>query len=335
MSDPVLELLAAPPSPSLSVDEHAVYAGGRRRLRRRTLRRTGIGVVSIAGVAAIAFGTLGSGVKNDTLPAGPSPSASSAARVSAELLDGRYAVEVVPVAGKDQPNVIFYSIANGKRTELSGSSANPNVISLGSGIDADGVMLGIAPASATKFTTATGSAKGGMSMDQQPLPGTEYQAIALDFENAADVHEYLDTTWMNSAGEVHAANGKLLQTVTIAGNQTFFVNVYSSRIGVFTSDGSIQVPLKRGPSTTMGYGKKDVGGTWLWRSVSLLPVGSRDVKFTWSDADYTSEVFMHTLSDTKEVVALSDATGNLAKAPKVTVVAWTDAAGTRHTEAVK
>ena len=61
MSDPILELLAAPPSPSMSVDEDAVHAGGRRRLRRRDLRRTGIGVVGVVGAAAVAFAHPGLG----------------------------------------------------------------------------------------------------------------------------------------------------------------------------------------------------------------------------------------------------------------------------------
>ncbi|MEO6020053.1 MAG: hypothetical protein ABIP45_07365, partial [Knoellia sp.] len=150
MSDPVLDLLAAPPSPSMSVDENAVYAGGRRRLRRRALRRTGFGLGAAAAATAVAFAVVGSGVGGEALPAGPSPSASatSSQRVSASLFDGAWSVEVRPGAPADQPNVVFYKGSGATRHELAGSSADPTVISMGTGSGADGIMLGTAPASA-------------------------------------------------------------------------------------------------------------------------------------------------------------------------------------------
>lgn len=74
MSDPILDLLAAPPNPSMSVDEPAVYAGGRRRLRRR---RFVIAVGSAAAALAIAgtVGVLAPRVSDDALPALPTPTA--------------------------------------------------------------------------------------------------------------------------------------------------------------------------------------------------------------------------------------------------------------------
>lgn len=75
MSDPILELLAAPPNPAMSVNEDVVRAGGLRRLRRRTLRRTVVGVTVFIGAAAVAFSALGAGTAHDTLPAFPTPTA--------------------------------------------------------------------------------------------------------------------------------------------------------------------------------------------------------------------------------------------------------------------
>lgn len=339
MSDPVLELLAAPPSPSLSVDEHAVYAGGRRRLRRRTLRRTGIGVVGIVGVAAIAFGALGTGVGTDALPAAPTPTASSSGRVSAELLDGRYAVEVVPGAGKDQPNVIFYAINNGKRTQLAGSSVTPDVVSLGTGSGADGVMLGTAPADLAKSLTITPGAKGGVQQDEAILPGTDYKAIALKFDDPSDVNTYRGMIWMDDAGSgiVRDAMGNRLPSTKLADRDTFFVAPDAKVMGFFTADGGSLKPMAADePMTTLGSGRKDAGGDWQWHSYALLPQGARSIDFTWTGTDYHSQVFVDTLPDGAGVVAFADATGpGAGTGPLVTSVTWVDKAGTRHTEAVK
>lgn len=50
MSDPVLDLLAAPPVPPMAVDEEAIRSGGRRRVRRQRAVRS---VATIAAVGAI------------------------------------------------------------------------------------------------------------------------------------------------------------------------------------------------------------------------------------------------------------------------------------------
>lgn len=338
MSDPILDLLAAPPSPALSVDEQAVYAGGRRRLRRRTLRRTGMGVVGVVGAAAIAFGALGAGIDNDALPSGPSPSASSSAHVSAELFDGTYAVEVIPGAPADQPNVKFYRVENGKRTYLAGSSVTSDVVSLGTGSGADGVMLGTAPADLAKSLTIAPGAKGGMRQDEALLPGTDYKAYALTFDDPSDVEKYTGTIWMDDTGSgvVRDAMGNRLPSVTVAGRDTFFVAREAGVMGAFNPEGGWTKPLASGGlSTTMGTGKKGPsGGSWTWRSVTLLPAGARDVAFTWVNDDYHSQVNLETLPDGEGVVATSDATGpGSGTGPLVTSVTWLDKAGTRHTEA--
>lgn len=332
MSDPILDLLAAPPSPSLSVDENAVYAGGRRRLRRRTLRRTGIGAVGVVGAAAVAFGALGQGVDREALPAGPSPSTSSSTSVTATLLDGRYAVEVLPGAGQDQPNVIFHAIENGTKVRLAASSATSDVVSLGAGSGADGVMLGTAPAGATMLQPVT-ERGGGLSLDQQPLPGTSYQAVALSFENPADVATYVDMVWVNAAGEVRDANGTRLPGTRLSATDTFFVLEQAGEMGVFTVDGARTKPLGQELTTTLGYGGKPEGGDWSWHSVTVLPDGSRDVSFEWADAEgRASDVTLRQVAG--KVVAWADASApGTSTGPRVTSVTWTDTEGTRHTEA--
>lgn len=338
MSDPILELLAAPPSPSLFVDEHAVYAGGRRRLRRRTLRRTGIGVVGVVGAAAIAFGALGTGVDNDALPAGPTPSVSTAGRVSAELLDGRYAVEVIPGAAADQPNVIYYrkQTETGAMIRLAGSDASPEVVSLGSGSGAEGVMLGTAPADLAKSLTVAPGAKGGVQQDEAVLPGTDYKAYALKFDDPTDVENYKGTVWMDDTGSgiVRDAMGNRLPSTKLAGTDTFFVAREAKVIGVFTTDGGSTKPLPAGPAT-MGYGQQDKDGLWSWRSVTLLPTGAHSIDFTWSGDEYHSEVLVEQLPGGEGVVAFADGSAvGTSTGPIVTKVTWTDKAGTRHTESV-
>lgn len=337
MSDPILELLAAPPNPPMSVDEDAVHAGGRRRLRRRTLRRTGIGLVGVVGATAIAFSTLGSGVGGEALPAGPSPTIASGFRVSAELLEGRYAVEVVPDAPSGQPNVIFHSVTNGERQRLAGSDASPDVVSMGTGSGAEGVMLGTAPADAATFLTVTrDGTKGGIQTDQQPLPGTDYQAVALKFDDPKEVDSYVDTIWLDPDGRVHSANGQVLPSTKIADGDTFFVARDSGVMGTFMADGSggSTRPLSGSATTTMGYGLKEDGGDWTWTSVTLLPAGATDVSFTWANAGSTDETA--TFSPEDMTVAWASATApGAGSGPSVTKVSWTDKDGIRHTDAVE
>ncbi|KGN33943.1 hypothetical protein N802_07355 [Knoellia sinensis KCTC 19936] len=339
MPDPILELLAAPPSPSLAVDEDAVYAGGRRRLRRRALRRTGLGVVGVVGAAAITFGALGSGVRNDALPAVPSPSVSVGKPVSATVLDGRYAVEVIPGDTGDQPNVTFYKIEDGKRTQLAQSLVDSTVVSMGTGTGADGVMLGTAPVGLAKSLTSAPEAKGGIQQDDAPLPGTEFKAYALKFDNPADVGTYRDTFWMDDAGSgaVRDGMGNRVLSTRLAETDTFFVDRESGVMGVFTRDGGSMKPLTREEAiTTMGYGQQHDGGDWTWRSVTLLPSEARNIEFSWAADNYHSEVFTESLPNGTEVAAFADATGPGSGAgPRVTKVTWTDEAGVRHTEEVK
>lgn len=331
MPDPILELLAAPPSPSLSVDEQAVYAGGRRRLRRRTLRRSAVGVVGVVGVAAIAFGGLGTGLGTDALPAGPTPTTSASGRVSALVLDGRYEVEVVPGAGKDQPNVIFYSITNGKRNQLAGSSASSDVVSLGTGSGADGVMLGTAPAGATSLVNITRPSTGGLATDQQRLPGTDYQAIALDFEKESDVDGYIDTIWRNAAGEVRNARGDRLPGVAIPGtSELLFIDRANGRFGSFRSDGGVTKPLTEG-NPVLGTGEKSDTDGWKWRSTVVLPRGAHAVSFDWNTGTTSGKVALLPVDD-ETTLATATATAPAGhEGPILRRVNYTDSASEQHT----
>ena len=337
MSDPILELLAAPPSPTMSVDEDAVHAGGRRRLRRRNLRRTGLGAGAAVAAAAIAFTTLGGGLGGEALPAGPPSSVSSGQRVSAALFDGAWSVEVRPGVPADQPNIVFYQGSGGSRQQLAGSSADANVVSMGTGSGAEGVMLGTAPADATAFLTVTrDGTNGGIHSDQQPLPGTDYQAVALKFDDPKEVDRYVDTIWMDGNGRVSSANGVALPSSKIDDGDTFFVARDSGVMGAFMADGSggATRPLSTSATTTMGYGQKADGGDWTWTSVTLLPPGATDVAFTWTNAPSTKEPATSSPDGMTIAWATASAPG-AGSGPTVTSVSWTDEAGTRHTEAVE
>ncbi|GGB72616.1 hypothetical protein N798_11485 [Knoellia flava TL1] len=337
MSDPILELLAAPPSPAMSVDEDAVHTGGRRRLRRRNLRRAGVGAGAAVAAAAIAFTTLGSGLGGEALPAGPSTSVDAGRRVSAALFDGDWSVEVRPGAPADQPNVMFYKGSGTSRQQLAGSSADATVVSMGTGTGADGVMLGTAPADAEQFLTVTrDGTTGGVEQDTKPLPGTDYQAIALRFEVPAQTENYVDTFWTNAVDEVRSARGELLPSVPTNDGDRFFLAREAGTMGVFMADGSggSTRPLTTGESTTMGYGQKPDGGAWSWSSVTLLPEGARDVRLEWANASRTTDVTVRSLGTAE--VAFAKASGpGAGSGPIVTTVSWTDTAGTRHTEAVE
>ncbi len=340
MSDPILELLAPPPSPSLRVDDEAVYAGGRRRVRRRALRRTAAGVAGVVGAAAIAFAALGSGAGRDALPAGPSPSAGAAGRVSADVLDGRYAVEVVPDAPSGQPNVIFHSVKGGERQQLAGSDATPDVVSMGTGSGAEGVMLGTAPADATGFLTVTRdtSGTGGVRTDQQPLPGTDFQAVALDFDDPSGPESYLDTIWLDGEGVVHHATGAVIPSVPVPGSdeRIFVARPMGQLMGVISSSGGSHRLLEQSGITVHGYGDKPDGGPWTWRSSALLATGATDVTFRWSPSYEGGAVSLLPLPDGSGTIATAVATAAAAPAgPSLLEVTWTDEAGTRHTDAVE
>ena len=340
MSDPILELLAAPPNPSMRVDEDAVHAGGRRRVRRRAARRGTLGLMGVVGAAAIAFATLGGGVAGDALPAGPSPSQGSAGRVSADVLDGRYAVEVVPGAPSGQPNVIYYrkQTQTGAMIRLAGSDASPDVVSLGTGSGAEGVMLGTAPADATAFLTVTrDGGGGGVEGDQQPLPGTDYQAVALKFENPAETQGYLDTIWLDGDGVVHHATGEVIPSVPVPGSEDriFVARPQGQLMGVIGAAGGSHRLLQQAGLTALGYGEKLDDGDWTWRSSALLSADARDVAFRWSPSTRGEAVSLLELPDGSGVIATAAATAAATSdGPTLLEVTWTDKAGTRHTDPV-
>ena len=55
MSDPLLELLAAPPAPPMTVDEVAIHRGGRRRVHRRRATRGAVAAVVACGMGGVAW----------------------------------------------------------------------------------------------------------------------------------------------------------------------------------------------------------------------------------------------------------------------------------------
>lgn len=335
MSDPVLELLAAPPNPPMSVDEHSVYAGGRRRLRRRTLRRTAVGVVGVVGVAAIAFGALGAGVDHDALPATPSPSI----RTSAELFDGRFAVGTSDVGGST--SITFSTSVNGGLKFYGATEPVPNAVwffpdgakstlrNMG-----DGVIVGTAPANATAFLTHGMWSKGGSTMDRQQIPGTDYQAVAIDYEDFHDINGYVTTYWRDDRATVRDGAGVVIPSGRIPGStDVAFVDRTLGQLGIFGSEGTSTLrPLSAaGPVVT---GDQDDKGTWNVRATAVLPVGARDPSFTWKSGTGAAATVVALGQAGVVASATAEAPGSSAF-PAVASVNWTDAAGTRHTDEVK
>jgi hypothetical protein len=68
MSDSLLELLATPPAPPMSVDELAVYAGGRARVRRRGWLRGGLAGATAVALATMVWANLPTGTTSDLRP---------------------------------------------------------------------------------------------------------------------------------------------------------------------------------------------------------------------------------------------------------------------------
>ncbi|WP_353952988.1 hypothetical protein V6K52_06020 [Knoellia sp. S7-12] len=335
MSDPILELLATPPNPSMSVDEHAVHAGGRRRLRRRTLRRTAAGLVGVVGIAAIAFGALGTGVDNDALPANPSPSI----RTSAELFDGRFAVGTSDMGGST--SITFSSLVNGRFKFFGATEPVPNAVwffpkDAGSTPRdmGDGVIVGTAPANATAFLTHGVWGQDGSTMDSQPIPGTDYQAVAIDYEDFHDINGYVTTYWRDDTATVRDGAGVVIPSGRIPGStDVAFVDRTQGQLGIFGSEGTSSLrPLSAaGPVVT---GDQDDKGTWSVRATAVLPVGARDPSFTWKNGTVAAATVVALGQAGVVASATAEAPGSSAF-PAVASVNWTDAAGTRHTDEVK
>lgn len=55
MSDPLLELLAAPPAPPMTVDEVAIHRRGRRRVHRQRATRGAVALVVACGLGGVAW----------------------------------------------------------------------------------------------------------------------------------------------------------------------------------------------------------------------------------------------------------------------------------------
>jgi hypothetical protein len=55
MSDPLLDLLATPPAPSMTVDEDAIHRGGRRRVRHQRATRGVVAAVVACGLGGVAW----------------------------------------------------------------------------------------------------------------------------------------------------------------------------------------------------------------------------------------------------------------------------------------
>ena len=335
MSDPILDLLAAPPSPPLSVDEDAVRVGGRRRLRRRAVGRA-VGVSGLLAASALAVATLGSGLGNRPLPpAGGSSTTQSTTVTSAELFDGAYAVEIVPGVASGPSTVNFYTVVQGKRTRVDTARASADGVVMRSA--GDGVLLGVAPARMSRSLSISPDAKDGSQGDQAALLGTDYQAVALKFDRPDDVATYKDTVWMDATGPsaVRDSRGTEVPSVALTATDTFFIAREAKTMGVFTADGGSLKPIPTGSgSTTFGYGQKEGDVPWQWRTVTVLPKGARSIDFTWSRTDAHSPVSLHTLPGTGEVVATADATSTGELSPLVTRVSWTDSAGRDHTDKV-
>jgi hypothetical protein len=331
MSDPqgyddIHDLLVRSEAPDMRFDlDGAVRQGKRVRAVRRVA--VAVGGLAAVGAAAVAFGALGPSIGNDALPAGPSPSVTTTGRVSAELLDGRYAVEVIPGAGTDQPNVIFYKVDGAKRTRLAGSSAAPDVVSVGTGSGADGVMLGTAPATATGFMTATTDVKGGLTTDAAPLPGTDFQALAIRFDTAAEVDRYVTTYWLDESGSVHSGAGTILPSAAIPGAQErLFVDRENRQMGSIGSGGGSLTPLTRDP--WLGTGEKSEIDGWTWRTTVLLPRGAHDVSYHWASGATPGKVTVLPL-DGESVAVTGTATAPAASTgPTLDRVDYTDEAGT-------
>lgn len=257
------------------------------------------------------------------------------------MLDGRYAVEVVPGAPSGSPNVVFYSVKDGQRQQLAGSDASPDVVSMGTGSGAEGVMLGTAPADATSFITVhRDGGAAGFEIDQQPLPGTGFQAVALDFDLPRGDGGYLDTIWLDGKGVVRHANGETIPSVVVPGvagagteERIFVSRPHGQLMGVIGASGWSSYRLLENTGIThFGYGDTSESGSWFWRSVTLLPAGVRDVRVNWLDEDWVAPVVLHRLPDGTGTLAVSELSSPEAPpsaARPVASVTWTDGAGTR------
>lgn len=332
MSDPVLELLAAPPSPSLSVDEHAVYAGGRRRLRRRTLRRSAVGVVGIVGVAAITIGALGAGVDNDSLPAHPSPTASSSfPREMTTVVKDRYAVQIQH--REKESFALLFGLTNGAPDELATLEVRTNRISLDVASAKDGLMIGVVPAEAKSALFTTSGEYGGHSTTMVPMPGTGYQAVVLDFEKPFAQPEMPRAIWVDEQGQVFDVDGSKAPSATVPGTKdhVFFTHL-SRQIGVVEPGGNWYVKDFTSDWLPSIQTQFQQTGVWRTRAVVRVPMNSpQAVSMSWKGAESEWDGGVLPLGDSPWAMVVGTVDGKA----KLTSVMYQDEAGEQHQSEVK
>ncbi|PRY60223.1 hypothetical protein BCF74_1079 [Knoellia remsis] len=280
------------------------------------------------------FAVVGPGVRDETLPAGPSPTASASKQVSATVFDGAYAVEVTQSADAGPADVAFYRIDGSARVRVGEARVQPNVVAL-QAIPGTGVLLGTAPDTLSKSIVHAPESTSGMETDTAVLPGTDYEVLAVRFEDPTEASTYVDTLWMDGEGVVRDAAGVTANSVRIDDQDTFFLGGRSQVVGVFTPDNAVLQQRGTDAATTLGIGKSMPQGSNSWRSYTLLTEGARDVKLTWQNADYQSDVVLKNLPGPLGTVAMADGVSEGGGDwPTVTQLSWTDPDGTRHTQPV-
>lgn len=143
MSDPMLELLAAPPSPPMSVDEDAVRLGGRRRLRRRRTLQYAAAAITVCALGGVGWVALPTAQSSLTSPAaGPPSTSATGAPSSGSVLTSSLDAAVGRVA--TSPTAVMLTLSDGAHVWVDpGPVSKAGDMRLAARL-ADGTPLGVA-----------------------------------------------------------------------------------------------------------------------------------------------------------------------------------------------
>ncbi|KGN33944.1 hypothetical protein N802_07370 [Knoellia sinensis KCTC 19936] len=338
--DEIRDLLVRAPAPHLHYDLDATLSTGRRVRRRRRLAMGG-GAAVVLAAGAIGFAAVGPLPDRSVLP-GASDVSTAGDRVTSRVLSSRYAVELDRAAKPGQDDVTLFRVDdNWKNVRLSATRSTPDGVSLVRAAGSDTVMIGTAPARAASLMVVTDGVVELPYLDKVPLPGTDQQAIGVEFRDAATADAYRDVVWTDGSGAFNA-KGQPLTSAWLPASESTLLLYPDQRLMADLRPNGGQVE-KYAPGSTPWLGLDlDSRATRLQflSAAFALPNTGRaatDVTVTWNTGATTPATvvgrpgaewtFVHTTRERSQSVVDGEI--------HPTAVEWTDASGTRHTEAVK
>jgi hypothetical protein len=342
MSDPVLELLREPVAPHMSVDEDAVYAGGRRRVRRRAIQR-GVAGVAAAGVVAFAVTAWWPDGSSHTarLPAGtlsvPNPAPT----------DTRWSTQL-GLSNADEPSVVTVQLAAqdmslrvyvGRDSTAIGpqiatiaaiTPIEPHVVRTAS--DQWFVIL-----SPLTVRNVSAQAEGlGLTSSAHELTELGLRVEVAHTEKPATVDRLAPLTWLSGQGRYVSSTGEVADRGSLGmPTETLTAYVFEELgiYGVAWSDRAVTTSRSFWADgvPVISYGVPAQNGRPAgWQVTVFLPLGTENLSLTTAPGT-SQDARAYSYLKGYLVVSTTISGGSSTGAP-VSEISWTDSSGVDHVQ---